>query len=281
MRNLNLNPKKGEITLKVIFHILVKNKFWFLITFLIVFTGGLIFSLVSTYLHSIDTSIKLTDNYKYYDDFLLENFPEKTENLWLYEESEIKDKEIKILDSMQREILSDNFLKELKRQLSFDISLEKLKKSIYPYRENNRNLTIKIVHYDMEKTFEIENELIKLLKVNEESKLYSAYNLLLGEVNKKIEEVSTEFESEDYEIANEGSDPKHEFYNDLTNAKTILLENKEYFVNRIVLVEEKKITDVYKYTSKSKNIIFSLILGVFLGLIVTYSRYFYKYIKNN
>lgn len=278
---MNLNYKKGETILKDIFYILVKNKLWFLIAFLIVFTGGLIFSLVSTYLHSIDTSIKLTDNYKYYDDFLLENFPEKTENLWLYEESEIKDKEIKILDSMQSEILSDNFLKELKRQLSFDISLEKLKKSIYPYRENSRNLTIKIVHHDMGKTFEIENELIKLLKINKESELDSAYNLLLGEVNKKIEEVSTEFESEDSEIDNKGLDSNHEFYNDLTNAKTILLENKEYFVNRISLVKEKQILDVYKYTSKSKNIIFSLILGVFLALIVTYSRYFYKCIKNN
>ncbi len=278
---MNSNPKKGEITLKDIFHILVKNKLWFLIAFLIVFAGGLIFSLVSTYPHSIDASIKLTDNYKYYDDFLLENFPEKTENLWLYEESEIKDKEIKILDSMQSEILSDNFLKELKRQLSFDISLEKLKKSIYSFRENSRNLTIKIVYNDPEKTFEIENELTKLLKFNKESKLYSAYNLLLGEMNKKIEEVSTEFETEDSEIDNKGLDSNHEFYNDLTNAKTILLENKDYFVNRISLVEEIQISDVYKYTSKSKNIIFSLILGVFLGLIVTYSRYFYKCLKNN
>jgi len=278
---LNSNTKKGEITLKVIFHILVKNKFWFLITFLIVFIGGLIFSLVSTYPHSIDTSIKLTDNYKYYDDFLLENFPEKTENLWLYEESEIKDKEIKILDSMQSEILSDNFLKELKRQLSFDISLEKIKKSIYSFRENSRSLTIEIVYNDPEKTFEIVNELTKLLKFNKESELYSAYNLLLGEINKKIEEVSTEFETEDSEIDNKGLNSNHEFYNDLTNAKTILLENKEYFVNRISLVEEKQISDVYKYTSKSKNIIFSLIFGVFLALIVTYSRYFYKCIKNN
>jgi len=281
VRNLNLNYKKGETTLKVIFHILVKNKLWFLIAFLIVFTGGLIFSLVSTYPHSIDASIKLTDNYKYYDDFLLENFPEKTENLWLYKESEIKDKEIKILDSMQSEILSDNFLKELKRQLSFDISLEKLKKSIYSFRENSRNLTIKIVYNDPEKTFEIANELTKLLKFNKKSELYSVYNLLLGEMNKKIEEVSTEFETEDSEIDNKGLDSNHKFYNDLTNAKTILLENKEYFVNRISLVEEKQISDVYKYTSKSKNIIFSLILGVFLALIVTYSRYFYKCIKNN
>lgn len=278
---MNLNYKKGETTLKDIFHILVKNKVWFLITFLVVFTGGLIFSLVSTYPHSIDTSIKLTDNYKYYDDFLLENFPEKTENLWLYEESEIKDKEIKILDSIQSEILSDNFLKELKRQLSFDISLEKLKKSIYSFMENSRNLTIKIVYNDPEKTFEIANELTKLLKFNKESELDSVYNLLLGEVNKKIEEVSTEFESEDSEIDNKGLDSNNEFYNDLTNAKTILLENKEYFVNRISLVEEKQISDVYKYTSKSKNIILSLILGVFLALIVTYSRYFYKCIKNN
>lgn len=278
---MNSNTKKGEITLKVIFHILVKNKFWFLITFLIVFTGGLIFSLVSTYPHSIDTSIKLTDNYKYYDDFLLENFPEKTENLWLYKESEIKDKEIKILDSMQSEILSDNFLKELKRRLSFDISLEKLKKSIYSFRENSRNLTIKIVYNDPEKTFEIANELTKLLKFNKESELDSGYNLLIGEMDKKIEEVSTEFETEDSEIDNKGLDSNHEFYNDLTNAKIILLENKDYFVNRISLVEEIQISDVYKYTSKIKNIIFSLILGVFLGIIVTYSRYFYRNLKNN
>lgn len=268
--------KKGEMTLKVISHILVKNKWWFLITFFIVFTGGLIFSLVITYQHSIDASIKLTDNYKYYDDFLLENFPEKTENLWLYKESEIKDKEIKILDSIQSEILSDNFLKELKRQLSFDISLEKLKKSIYSFRENSRNLTVKIVYNDPEKTFEIANELIELVKFNKESELDSIYHLLLGEINKKIEEVSTEFEIEDSESDNKGSGPDHEFYNDLTKTRVILLEDKEYFVNRISLVEEKQISDVYKYTSKSKNIIFSLILGVFSGIIAAYSRYFYR-----
>jgi len=276
---LNRNYKKGEITLKDIFYILVKNKFWFLIAFLIVFTGGLIFSLVSTYPHSIDTSIKLTDNYKYYDDFLLENFPEKTENLLLYRKSEIKDKENKILDSMQIEVLSDNFLKQLKRQLSFDISLERLKKSIYSFRESGRNLTIKIAYNDSEKTFEIANELIELLKFNKESELDSAYNLLLGEMNKKIEEISTEFE--DSEIDNKGLDSNHEFYNELINARTVLLGNKEDFVNRISMIEEKQISDIYKYTSKSKNIIFSLIFGAFLALIVTYSRYFYKCIKNN
>lgn len=197
----------------------------------------------------------------------------------MYKESETGDKEIKILDSMQSEILSDNFLKELKRQLSFDIDLEKLKKSIYSFRENSRNLTVKIVYNDPEKTFEIANELIELLKFNKESELDSAYNLLLGEVNKKIEEVSIKLE--DSEIANKGLDSNNEFYNDLTNAKTILLENKEYFVNRISLVEEKQISDVYRYISKSKNIIFSLIFGVFLAAVAAYSRYFYKCIKNN
>lgn len=276
---MNSNSKKGEITLKVISHILVKNKLWFLITFLIVFAGGLIFSLASAYPHSIDASIKLTDNYKYYDDFLLENFPEKTENLWLYKESETGDKEIKILDSIQSEILSDNFLKELKGKLSFDISLENLKKSIYSYRENSKNLTVKIVYNDPEKTFEIANKLIELLRFSKEAELNSAYNLLIEEMNTKIEEVSTELE--DFEVANKGSDSNHEFCNDLTKTKMVLLENKEYFVNRISLVEEKQIADVYRYTSKSKNIIFSLIFGVFLALMAAYSRYFYKCIKND
>ncbi|MCD4668991.1 MAG: hypothetical protein K8S14_00950, partial [Actinomycetia bacterium] len=214
------------------------------------------------------------DNYKYYDGFLLENFPEKTKDLWLYEESEIENKEIKILDSIQSEIISDNFLEQLKGQLSFDVSLEKLKESIYSFRENSRNLTVKIVYNDPERTFEIANELIKLLKFNKESELDSAYHLLLGEINKKIEEVSTELE--DSEIDNKGSDSDHEFYNDLTKTMDILLENKEYFVNRLSLAEEKQISDVYKYTSKSKNIIFSLILGVFSGIIAAYSRYFYR-----
>jgi len=271
---LNSNLKKGEITLKVIFHILVKSKAWFLITFFIVFTGGLLASLVSTYPHSIDASIKLTDNYKYYDGFLLENFPEKTEKLWLYEESEIEDKEIEILESVQSMILSDNFLKELQVQLSFDISLEKLKESIYSFRENSRNLRVKIVYNDPEKTFEIANELIELLKFDKESELDSAYHLLLGEINKKTEEVLTELE--DSEIDNKGSGFNNEFYNDLTKTRDILLENKEYFVNRISLVEEKQISDVYKYAGKSKNIIFSLIFGIFLALIAAYSRYFYK-----
>ncbi len=275
---MSSNSKKGEITLKAISHILVKNKLWFLITFLFVFTVGLIFSLASTYLHSIDTSIKLTDNYKYYDDFLIENFLGKAENLWLYKESEIEDKEIKILDSMQSEIISDNFLKQLKGQLSFDISTEKLEESIYPYRENSKNLTVKIVYNDPEKVFEITNELMELLKFNKESELDSAYYLLIEEMNNKIEEISTE--TADSENDNKESDPDHEFYNDLTNARVILLENKEYFINRLSLVEEKQVSDVYRYTSKSKNIIFSLILGVFLGIIVTYSRYFYRNLKN-
>ncbi len=275
---MDLKYKKGEITLKVIFRILVKNKFWFLITFLVVFTGGLIFSLLSTYPYSIETSIKLTDNYKYYNDFLLENFPEETENLWLFKESEIEDKEIKILDSIKSEILSDNFLMELKKQLSFDIGLEKLKNSIYSYRVSSRNLAVKIVYKDPKKTLELANELMELLKLNKESELDSVYHLLVGGVNKKIEEISTELQ--DPETDSGGSDSNNESYNDLTNTKKILLENKEYFINRISLTEEKQIPDVYKYTSKGKNIIFSLIIGVFFGVIVAYSRYFYINKKN-
>ncbi len=277
---MNVDLRKGDITVKTIFHILVKNKWWFLVTFLIVFSGGLIFSFVSTYPHSIDTSIKLTNNYKYYDDFLLENFPEKTENLWLYKESEMKDEENKILDSMKSEILSDIFLNELKEQLSFDINLETLKYSIYSYRENNRNLVIKIVYNDSEKLFEIANELMELLKFNKESELDSTYDLLIGEINNKIEETSTGSETEDSKIKNEEAGPNNEFYNDLTRIRRILIENQEYFVNRISLVKENQISDVYEYTSKRKNIILSLIISVFLGIIAAYSRYFYRKDKN-
>lgn len=276
------NCRKKVKTLKEIFYILVKNKIWFAVTFLVVFICGLIFTFIRPTIYSMEASIRLSDNYEYYDDFLLENFPGESKNLWLYEESKIKENENKIINKIDSEINSSEFIRELKNLISFDIDFDELEKSIYSYRKTGKMLTIKTVHIDGGKAYEILEKSVYLLKNSKIAELDLAYNKLVEKISKKIEIFSgqeinyKESEQKESEIVYNSS-----FYNDLIIVKENLLENKDYFTNRIELVKELNILDVYKYTSKSKNIIFSLIFGVFLALIVTYSRDFYKCIKNN
>lgn len=275
MKKLNDNCRKKVITLKDIFYILVKTKLWFTITFLVVFTAGLIFTFIRPTIYSVEASIRLSDNYKYYNDFLLENFPNISENLWLYEESKIKENESKIIDVIDNEIGSSEFMGELKSLLSFDIDFDELEKSIYSYRKQDKILTIKTVYNNEQKTYEILEKSVDLLKNSKRAELDIAYNKLVEEIDKKIEIFSgqeinyKESEQKESEIVYNNS-----FYNDLIIARGNLLENKDYFTNRIELVKELNILDVYQYTSKKRDSIISLSLGVFLGLIVSFSKFF-------
>lgn len=161
---LDIDHKKKVITLKEIFYILAKNKIWFAVTFLVVSICGLIFTFIRPTIYSMEASIILSDNYEYYDDFLLENFPGESKNLWLYEESKNKENENKILNTIDSEINSSEFIRELKNLISFDIDFDELAKSIYSYRKTGKILTIKTVHIDGGKAYEILEKSVYLLK---------------------------------------------------------------------------------------------------------------------
>ena len=272
------------ITFKDIFHVLVKNKKLFVITFLIIFIAGLIFFFVRVPVYSIEMPVKLSDNYGLYDNFLLNNFPSKSKALWLFKDSKIISEENRILHLIGSEIASDQFLYKLVGLLNFSVDFNELKESIYPYQQQSRFLTILVVSDSGEKAYEILEKLIGLLKNEKKEQLEIAHGELIDRIDKKIENIIKKHGKQ--AIIEEGADDAgtltdKKLYNNLVLARQNLLDNKSNFINRIELVEELNIINIHNYTNRARGITISFFLGIFASLIASFLKFYIIILKSN
>jgi glycosyltransferase involved in cell wall biosynthesis len=177
---MNCNSEK-VITLKDICSILKRNKVWFLITFIVVVLAGLGFAYTYPYLYGMESYIKINKGYEY-GESIVEKFPDKVEELWLYEDSEM------IINDIEGTIKSDNFLQDLKSQLSFNIGIDELKESIYIYKKKDGVLNIKAIYNDEQKALEILQRTVFLVQNIKRNEMFLAYDGLMDEIDKYIEE---------------------------------------------------------------------------------------------
>jgi len=283
---MNKNDSTGyEVELKELFYILIKKRWWFVATFIVVLLIGIILTFLFTPQYNLISTVRITDNYSYYNDFLLKYLPEETDNLWLYDNSKISIVENKHLDTIAEELESDSFLEELSHSLDYDINKEQLKRIIVIERDTkNRTLSVNTVYDDIEITYEVNRELFELYNSRNKEELVKAYESLLEKIDLKGAEILGEIENlsaevEENELVEKELNSKNAFYNNLSEARTILIENKEYFVNRLELVKKPEEQDVTEYVSRKRYFIFSFFAAIAIGTIMVFSVNFLQSLK--
>jgi len=277
---LSNNNNKGQIYLKKLAKVLWANKYKFILTFIIVLAIGISASLVSPSYYALDNNITLIDRPENSDIFLIENFPHEKLSPWLFPSSNNKTGKIEIMENIRAEVESEDFLNKLKYDLGFKNSLSNLEESIY-INQKNELISLKIVSQDENNTLEIARKLLIELKQRIQTEIETSFYELVGEIDKELESVSeilsveSKMELEQTKITEFESLEKQ-----LILARQTLLENKEDYVNRVKIVEDVDISDVYLYNPKSKNIFLSIGWALFCGLAVSYAKYFFLILKS-
>jgi uncharacterized protein involved in exopolysaccharide biosynthesis len=270
------NNSNGEVELRQLVHIFINKKWWFIYTVIAVFLIGIVLTFIFTPKYKMEGQLVINNNYEYYNDFLLENFPEETNSLWLYPESQAWPAEFKYLDSIAAELKSDSFLEELSNKLDYDISKERLKEIILTeVKEKVGPLTLSAVYKDENIVFGITKNAIELIDSKAEQRLSEAYQVLIGELDTKESALLAEINklSDEQGLSQTEKrklNSKIDFYENTKHIKEILAGNKDFFVNRVKLVKSLEEGDVEVYVARKRFIVFSLFAAIAIGLIMVY-----------
>jgi hypothetical protein len=273
MKDDSNRRKAAEVRLIDLIRVLIRRKWWFLGTFIIILVGGILFSILRVPQYNLTSTLLISsvtpDSYE----SLTQLFPEKTGEL-------INVNHI----TEQEKILSEDFLAEAKGKLDFNMDINELKDNMYIYTSRDGILKLTTVYNDPEKTYEINKTLLETYINNRNNEINLAYGNLLSEIEHKISDISAEIEdlsddSGDNGLVENEIELKHETLYALEESKNILIENKDYFVERISISESPDISNIYGYFNYKRDIAFSFFASVAIGLIAAFAANYFQSLK--
>jgi capsular polysaccharide biosynthesis protein len=246
------------IQLKKIVNVPIRKKWWFIGTFLIIFLSGIIFTFLRAPLYGSEGSITVTniDTQAYKN--IWEYFPDSANRLAAVTSNLVSE------STVIKEIKSDLLLDSVIKEISFKLSKKNLEDAIYVSIENSNNLKIGVVYASPEKAYEINKVLLDQLLNNKAIEIMEAYNSLLVEVNKKIDVIESE-SGKNFEI-----DSYNETYNIFNEIKSVLINKKDLFINRIEIFNEPDINNIYQFYDKKRDVTFSFFLALALSLLLVF-----------
>jgi len=230
-----------DVQLKKFLNIPIKKKWWFIGAFLIVFLSGILFSFLRTPLYGSGSSMTVANIDSQVYKNLWEYFPEDANKLAGVTNNMISE------NLISEGIKSNLFLDDVSKKLSFNISKKDLKNAIYTRIEDGISLIITVVYSDPNQAYEINKTVFDQYLDNKNSEISEAYNNFLEDVDTKIKTDST-----------------------LSDIKSLLVDNKEFFLKRIEIINKPDLGSVYKYYDKKRDLIFSFFLSIAIGLLVVF-----------
>lgn len=268
--------KKGradEFELRNLVRIFLNKKWWFIGTFIVILVGGILFSLLRTPQYGLSSRLLVESIARDRYEILMEYFPEKTDKL------------ISINNLTEEEKLkSDELLEEVLDNLDYP-SLTELKDSIYISVEKGGVLVITTVNKEREKTYDINKTLLELYGTKRNTEINQYYDDLLESVEGEISSIQGEIEDlseeagEDDALAGEKIELRYETYYNLEESRDLLIENKDFFTNRIKVSIEPELNNVYSYYNIKRDLVFSLFAAIALGIIAAFAANYFQSLK--
>ena len=276
----------GVFELKYLFRILIKRKWWIIITAIVVLVAGITFSLIRTPQYMIRSTLKISNNYLYFNDRIYEFFPEKSEDLWIFPTIDAYNHETRALIEIESIIKSDIFLTELETYLDGKYSKKILRDIIdVEIYTKERSFVITIVYDKSEDVLIIMNSLIDLLAEIKSSELENIRLDLIGKTDQKVEDLKNEIEelsqlnnTKQDILIEKDIDTKTNDYITLKGIKG-MLENKELLTRRVEVLNRPEVIDVYEMISLKRDLTFSLLAAVLLGVITAFIANFFLDLK--
>jgi len=262
---MNNNTHSIElITLKGFFNVLNKRKIAFIITFLVIFAFGLIYTFMVAPEYGSSSKIKISDSNIYYNSELYKYYPEEANNLWIIPEDNKIDYVVGKLDPISLELKADNILDDVIKNIGNDLTKRNLSKSIDIHIDRGLGIvTITTYAKTPELAYNINEHLINAYINNKKLYLEDSYNNLLKRIDLRIEEV-------------EDMENEYEEYVILTDTRKIMLDNKELFIDRIEVLEKPELYNIQDYSNYLRNILLSAAAALVFGAVVIFLVNYFK-----
>jgi capsular polysaccharide biosynthesis protein len=277
-----------EINLKNFLKILAKRKIAFLIAFIIVFVLGLTFTFLVSPEYSSTSKISLKNNELVFSDELYEYLPEVADSLLIipsYKEDQeiyyIVDK----LDIVPEELNSEYVISNTVKALQNKIDAQQLIKSINAILDRWTGiLTITTYSKTPDLAFAINKNILEYFIEFKKMQIEKSYNIALEKVDGEIASTGKSLavlqdsadENNKGLIALEETNREFKKYNNLIVIKENLLGNKDFYIDRIEVIDSPEISNVRNESNYLRNILFSLMAAVSIGIIIVFIVNYFK-----
>jgi len=297
-----------QITLKGFFSVLNKRKIAFIITFLVIFAFGLIYTFIVAPEYGLSSKIKISDSNIYYNSELYKYYPEEANNLWIIPEDNKIDYVVGKLDPISLELKANNILDDVIKNIGNDLTKRNLSKSIDIHIDRGLGIvTITTYAKTPELAYNINKYLINAYINNKKLYLEDSYNSFLKIIDLRIDEVEDELDFlsikaeenainfaikwyDELDKLNLGKlelsfiDPilardmenKYEEYVILTDTRKIMLNNKELFTDRIEVLEKPELHNIQDYSNYLRNILLSAAAALIFGVVIVFLVNYFK-----
>jgi len=263
-----------EIKLIDLIKVFIRRKWWFIGAFIIIFIAGILFTFLRTPQFSLTSTLVVSGITPDYYGSLMQLFPEKTMDL--IGVSNITESE---------ELLSEDLLGEAVKSLEFNMDIDELTDTVFVYTAKGGILRLTTVYDDAVKTYEINKVLFETYLNKRSYEINKAYEDLLDEIDLEMSSITAEIEDLSSKsdngdtLANKEIELKYETYYILEENRNLLIENKDYFIERIRVSEEPDVSNVYGYFNYKRDVVFSFFMAIALGLITAFAVNYFQSLK--
>ena len=309
---MNKNNQVNEISLNSFFTVLNRRKITLIVTFLIILAAGLVFTFLVAPEYGLSSQIKISDDDIYYNNDLFKYLPGEASNLWIFQDYNRINAAIGKLNPITSELKSDIILNEIIKKANLNISASALSRSINTNTDRSSGIeTITTYLKTKESAYQVNKILLETYVNSKKTTLEAAYSDLLNKLDSRLMEVNNELESlsaQSRQSAVEFSiewygelekfnldkieisfiDPvlaknietKYEEFNVLKNTKQNLVNNKDFFINRIEIIQNPEMSGIQDNSNYLRNILLSLIAAIIIGIIVSFVVNYFKSFRN-
>ena len=298
--------ERKELTFIDLAIILLRKKWVFIITFIIIFVAIFAYFYIRPDEYTVDAKIKIAEDYMGDNNQLYGYYPEEMDELWIFPTHKRVDSERKNLEIIADELDSDEIIAGTEKYLgdNYGISIDDLRNTFaITVDSSQRDITISATYDEPEASVKIAESLldvyimakqdhfeglyisfldklvirtdedsIELERLNDEKNNYEAkyYIANTGPVEERdvdyMGELLTKVESTDRQMAVVNTD-----YKLFKKVKENLENNKEFFINKIEIIQEPEISNIVSNeVSLRRSIAYSGLLSLLIAFILTF-----------
>lgn len=285
----------AEINLKNLFKTLAKRKVTFFIAFSIVLILGLTFTFLVSPEYGSTSQITLSNNEIFYNDALYKYFPGEADSLWIIPSTKdtqridyITGKLDPIYSQLKSDVILNNALGDIQATVTRKQLIRSLNVSVDRW---GGVVTIENYARTPDLAYKINKSILDAYVNQKKAELENAYNSLLEKLGPEIELSNIEIAALENEAKKEAINPINpvlskkldtafEKYDVLTTTRQNMISNKNIFIDRIRVIKAPELIDVKNTSSYVRNIIFSLIAAIVIGIITAFIVNYFKNTKN-
>lgn len=308
MSNQDKEMKDNKNNPKRVFGFFLKSKWWFIGTFLIVLTCGLIFTFLKPPLYLSSFQVQVKDNF--YDDYIYKYYTEEAGKLGIFSTNiNEKEYEVRNYSNLYLDLEDDKIIQGLINEFTYTQSINDIRNKIDITVDGpSRTLKVAVKDNNPQNSYDIANYLLSIYLDKKNIEFSDAYNNMLvkidsglNDLQKDIGEISVEAEQyvidlnkQIYKDAEQGGNFKgidfispelqsrlnfdYYLYNNLHEIKYSLISNKDYSVNRVEVLKNPSISDEPSNINYFRYLIITVFLAIFIGLV---TLFIVNFIKND